>query len=105
MLAHLALAALLAAGGMGMAWAAVDANRASEAELDGVRGIGPDLSGRILAQRRQAPFQDWGDFIARVRGMGPARAARLSAEGLTVNGQPYGAHPAPEPPTAPPQRP
>ena len=105
MLAHLALAALLAAGGMGMAWAAVDANRASEAELDGVRGIGPDLSGRILAQRRQAPFQDWGDFIARVRGMGPARAARLSAEGLTVNGQAYGAHPAPQPPTAPLQRP
>jgi len=88
MLARLALAALLAAGGMGMAWAAVDANRASEAELDGVRGIGPDLSGRILAQRRQAPFQDWGDFIAPVRGVGPARAGRLWPGALPVTGPP-----------------
>ena len=74
--------------------AALEVNTASEADLDGVRGIGPGLSARILGERSRAPFTGWGDFIARVGGVGPASAARLAREGLTVNGQAYGA-PAP----------
>lgn len=89
---------------VGAAGAAVEANRASEAELDGVRGIGPGLSSRILAARQRAPFRDWNDFIGRVPGVGRSRAARLSAEGLTVDGQPYGAV-APAAPAAPHQAP
>ncbi len=89
---------------MGTAVAAVEANRASEAELDGVRGIGPGLSSRILAARQQAPFRDWADFISRVPGVGRSRAARLSAEGLTVDGLPYGV-PAPAAPAASHQKP
>lgn len=87
------IAAAMAAclwGPAGAADAAVEANRASEAQLDGVRGIGPGLSSRIIAVRQQAPFRDWDDFIARVSGVGRPRAARLSAEGLTVADQPYG---------------
>lgn len=70
-------------------WASVEANQASEAELDGIRGIGPGLSQRILQERQKAPFRDWGDFIGRVGGVGPASATRLSTEGLTVNGEGY----------------
>lgn len=70
-------------------WSAVDANQATEAELDGIRGIGPGLSGRILQARQKAPFRDWSDFIGRVGGVGKTTAARISAEGLTVNGEPY----------------
>ncbi len=76
---------------------AVEANHASEAELDGVRGIGPGLSSRIIAARQRAPFSDWDDFIGRISGVGRSRAAKLSAEGLTVGGQPYGAPAAAEP--------
>lgn len=68
------------------AFAAVDVNKASAAELDGVKGIGPGTSKTILAERKKGEFKDWADFIARVKGVGEARAAKLSAEGLTVNG-------------------
>ncbi len=68
------------------AFAAVDINKASEADLDGIKGIGPSLSGRILAERKKAPFKDWADLIARVQGVGPGSARKFSAEGLTVNG-------------------
>lgn len=70
-------------------WAGVDANQATEAELDGIRGIGPGLSSRILQARQKTPFHDWSDFISRVGGVGKTTAARISAEGLTVNGEHY----------------
>lgn len=69
----------------------VDVSQASEAELDGLKGIGPALSRRILEARDQAPFQDWNDFLGRVSGVGPRAAARLSQEGLRVNGQTFDA--------------
>ena len=79
------LACVLTACFAATSFAAVDANTATEAELDGIRGIGPGLSGRILAERQSAPFKDWADFIARVPGVGKASAGKLSAGGLTVN--------------------
>jgi len=84
-----AIALLLCLLPGGACWAGVDVNQASEAELDGIRGIGPGLSGRILQERQKAPFRDWNDFIGRVGGVGKTTAARISAEGLTVNGQGY----------------
>lgn len=71
----------------GAAFAAADVNQAKPADLDGINGIGPDTSRRILAEREKAPFKDWKDFMARVKGIGPARAEKLSGQGLTVNGQ------------------
>ncbi|WP_353848830.1 helix-hairpin-helix domain-containing protein, partial [Diaphorobacter sp.] len=41
-----------------VALAGVDVNHAREADLDGVRGIGPAMSSRILAERARGPFQD-----------------------------------------------
>lgn len=71
------------------ALAAVDANKGSAAELDGLKGVGPAMSGRIVEARKQAPFKDWADLMARVKGVKAKTAARLSAEGLTVNGEAF----------------
>jgi competence protein ComEA len=73
------------------AFAAVDVNTATEAELDGIKGIGPGLSGRIIEERKSAPFKDWADFIGRVGGVGNKTAVNFSKEGLTVNGKKYSA--------------
>lgn len=69
-----------------VASAAVDVNKATAAELDGIKGIGPSLSGKILDERKKSNFKDWPDFISRVKGMGDKNAAKFSSEGLTVNG-------------------
>lgn len=69
-----------------LAMAAVDVNKATEADLDSVKGVGPSTTQLIITERKKAPFKDWDDFIARVKGIGEARASKLSAEGLTVSG-------------------
>ncbi len=72
-----------------LAMAAVDVNKATEAQLDGVKGIGPVTSKLIMSERKKGEFKNWEDFIARVKGIGEDRAAKLSAEGLTVNGSDF----------------
>lgn len=68
---------------------AADANKASAAELEAVKGIGPALSGKIVSARQQGQFKNWADMVERVSGMGPGNAARLSQNGLTVAGAAY----------------
>ncbi len=70
-------------------FASVDVNKANAAALDGVNGIGPGIAGKILEARKKGRFKDWDDLIARVQGIGEAKAASLSEAGLTVNGQPF----------------
>ena len=72
-----------------LAMAAVDVNKATEAQLDSVKGIGPVTSKLIMSERKKGEFKSWQDFIDRVKGIGDDRAAKLSAEGLTVNGSAY----------------
>ena len=81
--------ALLAMLYVAVCFAAVDVNQGSVADLDSVKGIGPSISGQILAERKKGNFKDWSDFINRVSGIGEKSAAKLSAAGLTVNGAPY----------------
>ena len=69
-----------------MAFAAVDVNSADATQLDGVKGIGPAIAGKITAERKKAPFKDWDDLINRVSGIGDKTAVKLSENGLTVNG-------------------
>ena len=69
--------------------AVVDVNKASEAQLDSVKGIGPVTTKLIMSERKKGEFKDWKDFTDRVKGIGDNRAAKLSAEGLTVNGATY----------------
>ena len=85
-----ALLALLAAA----AFAATDVNKADQAELEAIKGIGPALSQRLLDERKKSAFKDWPDVIERVKGIGSGNAARFSAGGLTVNGSAYAGTPA-----------
>jgi competence protein ComEA len=71
------------------AFAGVDVNKASLAELEAVPGMGPALAGRVLDERKKSPFKDWADLIQRVRGIGEGSAARLSKGGLTVANAEY----------------
>jgi competence protein ComEA len=79
----LAAAAMLYAAA---SFAAVDVNKASAADLDGIKGIGPSMSTRIIDARKTGTFKDWSDLQTRVKGVGAAKSAKLSTEGLTVNG-------------------
>jgi competence protein ComEA len=89
------LAGMLAAFALSCFAAAVDANKATRAELESVKGIGPSIAESILDERRNGAFKDWQDMIGRVKGVSHNSAAKFSAEGLTVNGEPYrGAMPA-----------
>lgn len=69
-----------------MAASSVDINKAGQAELESVTGIGPAMAGKILAERKQGAFRDWADVIDRVAGIGEGNAAKFAAGGLTVNG-------------------
>lgn len=73
------------------AFAAVEANQASQADLETVKGIGPGLSTKIIDARKTGAFKDWSDMVERVPGVGPGNAARFSQAGLTVAGAPYAA--------------
>jgi competence protein ComEA len=83
----LAVAAMLFAVA---SFAAVDANKGSAAELDGLKGVGPAMSKRILDARKEGEFKDWPDLMQRVKGVKEKKAEKLSAEGLTVNGKAFG---------------
>jgi len=71
-------------------FAAVDVNKATVAELDGIKGVGPAMSKRILDARKEGEFKDWPDFMARIKGVKEKKADKLSAEGLTINGKAFG---------------
>jgi competence protein ComEA len=71
------------------AMAAVDVNKATEADLDGLNGVGPATTQLILKERKRGDFKDWADLMHRVKGIGDARATKLSAAGLTVSGATY----------------
>jgi competence protein ComEA len=70
-------------------WAAVEANKGTAAELDSLKGVGPAMSKRIVDARAQGEFKDWSDFMNRVKGVKDKTAAKLSNEGLTINGQAF----------------
>ena len=74
-----------------MAAAPVDINKADQAQLETVKGIGPAMSAKILAERKKGSFKDWADVIDRVGGIGEGNAAKFAAGGLTVNGAGYSA--------------
>jgi competence protein ComEA len=80
-----ALMALFAAA----AFAAVDVNKASQADLETIKGIGPAISAKILDARKSGAFKDWPDLITRVSGIGETNAAKFSEAGLTVGGTSY----------------
>lgn len=70
-------------------FAATDVNKATMAELEALKGVGPALSARLIETRKTGEFKHWGDLVDRVKGIGPGNARRISEAGLTVNGKPY----------------
>jgi competence protein ComEA len=80
-----ALALVLAT--TGIAAAAVEVNSADQSQLETVKGIGPSLSSKILAARKQGTFKDWSDLQTRVSGVGEKNSAGFSRNGLTVGGK------------------
>lgn len=88
MLKKLLLAVLACIAFTGPAFADVDINKADQAGLDGIKGIGPKMSQKILDERKRGgDFKDWNDVQARMKGIKEKSALKLSTAGLTVNGQ------------------
>lgn len=70
------------------AWAfALDLNQASANDLQGLKGLGPKTVEQIVEARKNQSFSDWADFQARVKGIGPGKAAALSKQGMTISGK------------------
>ncbi len=89
MIRKLLLAIAVFVVSMGFAFAQIDVNKATPAELDSVKGIGPKLSQVIVAERSKGAFKNWPDLQKRVKGIGNKNAARFSQAGLTVGGKAY----------------
>lgn len=79
----LALVAFFAA--LNFAFAA-DANSASKAELEAIKGIGPTIADRIIEERKKGGFKDIKDLEERVKGIGEENVKKMAAAGLTVGG-------------------
>lgn len=71
------------------AFASVDINKANQAELEAVKGLGTVTAGKIIDERKKGAFKDWADLQQRMHGIKDARATKLSNAGLTVGGESY----------------
>ncbi len=80
------VAAMSFLSAIGVACAAVDANTASQSELESISGIGPATSARIIEERGRQPFRDPQDLMRRVKGIGEAKIRKMVAAGLAVGG-------------------
>lgn len=68
-----------------LAFAAVEVNTGTAADLDSIKGIGPGTSSRIIKERKKGEFKDWADFISRVKGI--QRQERRQVLGQRPDGQ------------------
>lgn len=80
----------LALAGINLAYAAVNINTATPAELDGVKGIGPSKAQAIVDYRsKNGPFKSLDD-LKNVKGFGEKSITKLKSE-LSVSGGPEAA--------------
>jgi competence protein ComEA len=71
---------------VGVAFAAIDANTASQAELESIKGIGPAIAKSIVDERKNGAFKDLGDLEKRVKGVGESNVKKFASAGLAVGG-------------------
>jgi len=62
----------------------VELNTATDEQLQSLRGIGPAMAGRIIAERARAPFSSLADFDERVKGVGTITLRRWVTDGLVL---------------------
>ena len=75
----------LSLAGINLAFAAVNINTATPAELDGVKGIGPSKAQAIVDYRtKNGPYKSLDD-LKNVKGFGDKSLARLKGE-LSISG-------------------
>ena len=90
-----------ALGFAGMSWAQhMDMNKATEVDLDALRGVGPALTKAVMDERKKAPFKNWEDATSRVKGLGPQKASSLSEQGVRLQGSAYTVKAAEQKPAA-----
>lgn len=81
---------VLALGFASLTWAQqIDLNKATETELDALKGVGPVLTKEVMNERKKAPFKDWNDVTSRVKGIGMQKASSLSEQGVRVQGSAF----------------
>lgn len=66
----------------------MDLNQATRAEIEAVRGVGVELTDRLLAARERGPFQDWGEARKRVKGLGKRALMGFAEAGFHIRNQP-----------------
>lgn len=67
----------------------LELNKATQAQLESLQGVGPELAERLLKAREVKAFESWADLRRRVSGIGPKLAKTLSGQGLRVQGQAF----------------
>jgi competence protein ComEA len=84
---HLAFMAGLGLSAYGPA-RAVDINTATQAQLEGIRGIGPKTAAQIVHERQEnGAYASYEDLSERVRGMGAKRLQQFRQAGLNLGPQ------------------
>ena len=85
------LGALIVSGSLAIAslgWAVaapINANTATQTELESIKGIGPSKAKTIIAERLDGGhFQDANDLQKRVRGIGMKSVEKMVDNGLTI---------------------
>ena len=78
------LLSFLIASALAVSAFAVDLNKASRAELEALKGLGPKIVQNILTEREKKPFTSFDDFSDRVNRVGPKLVASLQKQGLTL---------------------
>jgi len=74
------------------AWAAVDVNTATEAQLQDLKGIGPSTARAVVKERTdRGPYKDADDLSSRVKGLGAKSLSKLEAQGLAFGETPAAA--------------
>jgi len=73
--------------GTALAGATQDLNQATRAEIEAVRGVGVELTERLLQARAQGHFVDWADLRRRVKGLSRRAMEGFAEAGFRIRGQ------------------
>jgi len=61
--------------------------QATRAEIEAVRGVGVELTERLLQARAQGHFVDWADLRRRVKGLSRRAMEGFAEAGFRIRGQ------------------